>query len=318
MTVTDSWSTQGRPATAVQDAWCEKMSELHLPWALSFPREDRFEAALRYRRLDGLTVSDFRGGGYSGQRTGSACEPQIGVLINLSGQLLCRHGNEELLVGPDELLLWDSELAYGFDAVEPRHELSLLLPRDRVPQGLAAAAARSRGAVSVAAGSGLSAIAADQLRAITRELNHLGDAGLAIAAQCFFDTLDTALAPLSASSASPNARQALVLRARRYIEEHLDDPDLCAASIAEAYDVSVRTLHLSFGETGSTVGRWIRERRLKVCYRELVQARGNTTVTDVAFRWGFNDMAHFSKVFKQAYGVPPSSVIARHRPVAAE
>ncbi|MFC8434218.1 hypothetical protein [Streptomyces sp. NPDC057253] len=45
-----------------------------------------------------------------------------------------------------------------------------------------------------------------------------------------------------------------------YIEDHLDDPDLCASSVAEAFDVSVRTLHLAFGDTDSTVGRWIRRR----------------------------------------------------------
>ncbi|MFC8434217.1 AraC family transcriptional regulator [Streptomyces sp. NPDC057253] len=37
----------------------------------------------------------------------------------------------------------------------------------------------------------------------------------------------------------------------------------------------------------------------------------------MAFRWDFNDMAHFSRVFKQAYGVTPSSVVARHRRMAA-
>lgn len=196
MTVADTWSTKGLPTAAVRDAWSQKMSELHLAWSLSFPRHERFDAAVRYRRLDGLTVSDFRGGRYVGRRgTAMAGGPQIGVLINLSGRLVCRHGDKELLVGPDELVLWDSEMAHGFDAVEPHRELSLLLPRDRVPQGLAAAAARSLGAVSVAAGSGLAAIAADQLRAITRELDNLSDAGLAIASQSFFDTLDSALAP---------------------------------------------------------------------------------------------------------------------------
>ncbi|MEU6261141.1 helix-turn-helix domain-containing protein [Streptomyces sp. NPDC047043] len=317
MTVADTWSSQGLPATAVRDAWSQKMSELHVAWTLSFPRQEHFDAAVRYRRLADLTVSEFRGGGYGGrQRAGSGADPRIGVLLNVSGRLVCRHGDRELLVGPDEMLLWDSEIAHGFDAVDPHHELSLLLPRERVPQGLADAAVRGQGAVSVAAGSGLTAIAADQLRAINRELDHLGDAGLAIAAQSFFDTLDTALTLTAPRAPSPTAREALLLRARRYIEDHLDDPGLCASSVAEAFDVSVRTLHLAFGDTGSTVGRWIRERRLRVCYRDLARAGGGTTVTDVAFRWGFNDMAHFSRVFKQAYGVTPSSIVARHRRVA--
>jgi len=48
------------------------------------------------------------------------------------------------------------------------------------------------------------------------------------------------------------------------------------------------------------------------------RAGSHQTVTDIAFRWGFNDMAHFSRTFKQAFGVIPSSVLSRGRTVAAD
>jgi AraC-like DNA-binding protein len=70
----------------------------------------------------------------------------------------------------------------------------------------------------------------------------------------------------------------------------------------------VRSLHLLFADTGTTVSRWIRDRRLKICYRELSRAGHKDTVTNVAFRWGFNDSAHFSRTFKEAFGVTPSSI----------
>jgi len=31
-------------------------------------------------------------------------------------------------------------------------------------------------------------------------------------------------------------------------------------------------------------------------------------VTDIAFRWGFTDAAHFSRVFKRAFGATPSEI----------
>ncbi|MFD4603816.1 helix-turn-helix domain-containing protein [Streptomyces sp. NPDC058464] len=297
------------------------MPELHLAWALTFPEREPFRAEVRYRRLDGLTVAEFRGGRFAGRRADDVApgggEPLVGVLFNLSGRVMCRYAGSQMAVGPDELLLWDSDLAHGFEAVEPHHELSLLLPRERVPQGLAEAAARASGVVPAGAGAGLAAIAGAQLRAVVRELEHLSDVGLAFACQSLFDTLDAALAPAVEPSPSPGARAALLVRTRRYVEEHLDDPGLSASSIAEALDVSVRTLHLAFAGTGTTVGRSIRERRLRVCYRQLVRGAGNATVTDVAFQWGFNDTAHFSRVFKQAFGVTPSSVLARGRRMPA-
>ena len=41
------------------------------------------------------------------------------------------------------------------------------------------------------------------------------------------------------------------------------------------------------------MARWVREQRLERCRRELEGASESTTVTDIAFRWGFNDASHF-------------------------
>ncbi|WP_216086391.1 helix-turn-helix domain-containing protein [Sediminispirochaeta smaragdinae] len=30
------------------------------------------------------------------------------------------------------------------------------------------------------------------------------------------------------------------------------------------------------------------------------------TVTDIAFRWGFNDVSHFNRVFKRTFQITPS------------
>ena len=313
MTEAGVWSTRGLAQAAAFDAWTEKMSELHLAWSLSFPKQERFEAAVRYRRLDTLTIADFRGGRFAGRRP-SASQPGserlVGVLMNLSGRLVCRYAGEELVVSPNDLLVWDSELAEGFDGVEPHREVSLLLPRERVPEGLADGASGFTSAVCAGAGSGLVAVAAHQLQAIARELDHLDDAGLAITCQAFFDTLDAALAPARQRPAR-RARKSLLVRLRQYIEDNLDDPGLYASSIAAAHGISVRTVHLAFAGTGTTVSRWIRDRRLRVCYRELARGGAHQTVTDIAFRWGFNDMAHFSRTFKQAFGVTPSGVLSR-------
>ena len=67
----------------------------------------------------------------------------------------------------------------------------------------------------------------------------------------------------------------------------------------------MRYLHLLFSRFGTTVSRWILERRLERCRRELVVTGPHKNITEVAFKWGFNDAAHFSRVFKKRYGVPP-------------
>ena len=315
MTEAATWSTDAVAPRRAFTAWTEKMSELHLAWALTRPPEEQFSAQVHYRRLNELTLADFRGGRFAGvrsvqhKRTGG--EQFVGVLVNVRGHLVCRYAGDDILVGPDEMLIWDSELAQSFNAVEPHHELSVMLPRAEVPESLAAFAAQTTSVTPLGRGSGLAAVAAAQLRAIAREMSSISDAGMSIAFQSFFDTLDAALAPIGPEPLTCT-RAALLARIRGHIEDNLDDPNLGASSIATAHGISVRSVHLLFADTGTTVSRWIRNRRLQICYRELSRARPGKTVTDVAFQWGFNDSAHFSRSFKQAFGVTPSSVLT-HR-----
>ncbi|WP_260845799.1 AraC family transcriptional regulator [Paenibacillus sp. Y412MC10] len=50
--------------------------------------------------------------------------------------------------------------------------------------------------------------------------------------------------------------------------------------------------------------KWVRNRRLDKA-KELL-AETVLSVTDVCFSTGFENIAHFSKVFKERFGLPPS------------
>ncbi|MFF7653109.1 helix-turn-helix transcriptional regulator [Streptomyces sp. NPDC007983] len=68
----------------------------------------------------------------------------------------------------------------------------------------------------------------------------------------------------------------------------------------------MRYLHKLFQEQRTTVGRWIRQRRLEECRKELARGgRSSRTVAAVAQHWGFISPAHFSRVFRAAYGMSP-------------
>ncbi|HYP73799.1 MAG TPA: helix-turn-helix domain-containing protein, partial [Microbacterium sp.] len=82
---------------------------------------------------------------------------------------------------------------------------------------------------------------------------------------------------------------------------------LSPGSIAAAHYISTRHLHGLFQEQGTTVSTWIRMRRLEQCRRDLADPlHAGSPVAAISARWGFVDAAHFSRSFKQAYGVSPS------------
>lgn len=105
---------------------------------------------------------------------------------------------------------------------------------------------------------------------------------------------------------TPGGWSPLLVRIMEYVELHLTDPDLSPEVIARAHHISVRYLHKLFKEEDITVGRWILRRRLEECRRDLMRSgRGSRTIAAVAGRWGFLSAAHFSRVFRSAYGMSP-------------
>jgi AraC-like DNA-binding protein len=96
------------------------------------------------------------------------------------------------------------------------------------------------------------------------------------------------------------------LEARRHIEARLADPELGQEQIAEALNVSTRTLYRAFHAHDTTVSEWIRSRRLEQCRTDLEDERlDHIPVSAIAARWGLADAAHFSRIFKSEFGVSP-------------
>src|SRR5262249_26460003 len=101
-------------------------------------------------------------------------------------------------------------------------------------------------------------------------------------------------------------RQALLLQVRGFIERRLGDPRLSPAMIAAAHHLSARQLHRLFEPEELTVAAWIRPDRLEACRRDLAGPRlRHLPVHVIAARWGLPDAAHFSRAFKQAFGLSP-------------
>jgi AraC-like DNA-binding protein len=109
------------------------------------------------------------------------------------------------------------------------------------------------------------------------------------------------------STLSPETQQqTLLAQTQAFIRQHLQDPTLTPSCVAAAHHTSVRTLQRLFQEHGHTVSGWIRHQRLEHCRRDLANPGLRTRpVHAIAMRWGFTDPAHFSRVFRSAYSLPP-------------
>jgi AraC-like DNA-binding protein len=100
--------------------------------------------------------------------------------------------------------------------------------------------------------------------------------------------------------------QNLTTVVKSYIAQHLADPDLGVERIARAMFISVRQVYKLWETEPGPLGQWILERRLEAARHDLTSLRGrNQTIAAIAGRWGFADSTHFSRRFRQAYGMSP-------------
>jgi AraC-like DNA-binding protein len=164
-------------------------------------------------------------------------------------------------------------------------------------------------AVPIAGDCGPGAIASALARQLPRRLDELEGAASARVATAMIDVLTTALAAQDSRDdlVPPDGRRrALLLRVHAFIERHLSDPQLSPAAIADAHFISLRYLHKLFETEEATVAGSIRRRRLEGARRDLLDpVHGAATVGAIAARWGLPDPAHFSRLFRAAYGAPP-------------
>lgn len=117
----------------------------------------------------------------------------------------------------------------------------------------------------------------------------------------------------SAYAAVPAARVegscaagALRTQIRSFIEEHLSDQELSVASIAAAFGITCRYVHALFKGGRNTVSEYIQTRRIEEAARTLSDPlTGNINIGTVALGHGFKSQAHFSRLFRAAYGITP-------------
>ncbi|KMO83795.1 Transcriptional activator NphR [Mycolicibacterium chlorophenolicum] len=100
--------------------------------------------------------------------------------------------------------------------------------------------------------------------------------------------------------------------ARRYVEDHLNDPSLSAQKVASAVGISPRHLSRVFASVGTSVPQHVLDRRLTTATAMLRRPEAaSMTIAEIAKRCGFTSITHFSRSFSQRFGERASDVRRR-------
>lgn len=107
--------------------------------------------------------------------------------------------------------------------------------------------------------------------------------------------------------------QTIVSRARQLIARHVGNPDLNITYIADELNVSASTLLRAMKTAGLSPMRYALALRLEHSAQLLQHTPSPAAIGQVAYQSGFTNASHFSRVFKQRYGMTPGEFQAAHQ-----
>lgn len=292
------------------DHWKHLVAESFVPLAAQTADVDGFRGRMRSRVLDRMSIVEVTATSHEVHRTPAliarAHERYFKLNLQLEGTGLLVQDNREAVLRPGDLAIYDTSRPYTLTFEEQARMMVVMFPCDAL--ALPADYVGQLAAVRMAGSAGLSGIVGQFIRQLSENLDVLsGPSGSRLAANAL-DLVSTMLhAEMDIAPDRMKPQALLAVSIREYIEANLSDPLLSPATIAAAHFISTRHLHNIFHESGTTVASWIRSQRLEGARRDLRDPlHAGKSVGAVAARWGFLDAAHFSRTFRDAFGVPPS------------
>ena len=144
------------------------------------------------------------------------------------------------------------------------------------------------------------------LQSVANDLEELTDEDIRPIEVALSEFVISGLAESSATSCFDVAGASNFHRVCQAIELQLGDGDLTLQQISDQQHVSARYIQKLFQQAGMSFSQYLRQRRLEHCHADLASvAHRNLSISEICFRWGFNDAAHFSRSFRADYGMTP-------------
>lgn len=312
--VWQEWSSQNYPPQHQFDAWSSALNDSHLKWSLSKASDTAFFGDMKMRHLGGLRLLYCDCETCYGKRTSSEIKNSdgeyFGLLYIYEGSEIVSYKDQIIKLGKGSFMLWDSTKPIEFKLLSRTKKVTLLVPQDRLRIQLPQVEEHIWKSIDFS--KGLGAVTASHIATLGNEANSI-DKGTGYSVVDLTLELITTCLQANISRPASKARQDIFDEIKSFILKNLELPGIGPCMIADKFSISTRYLHLLFAEKGISVSHWILDQRLEQCRRQLVHTdHYRRSITNIAFQWGFNDSAHFCKVFKKKYGITPSEYQKRH------
>jgi AraC-like DNA-binding protein len=232
-------------------------------------------------------------------------QPYLKIVAPWKGCAGVEQKGRETWVTPGQWSLYDTTDSYAVANPERVEHLIVMLPKSMLAgRGLQLDNLMAR---RLGGSGGISTLALHTMRNAFAELPSMPPSAARGVGEAITQLVNLSLLDLAGQATAQTQREALRERIKQQVAQHLADPGLSVDMLARTLNCSRRQLYNAFAEEPDGVASYILAQRLEACRRMLCdRASEHRSITDIALGNGFQNMAHFSRVFRSHLGMPPS------------
>jgi AraC-like DNA-binding protein len=244
-----------------------------------------------------------------------ASEDYFLVSIQAQGSGTVVQDGRSARLAPGDFALYDSTRPYAlhFDGAFQQYVLKLPGPTLRT----ALRDTHHLTATSVSGTRGAGHLMIGMIRTLAADIDALAPESAVAVADSVTQILIAGLSALPAAHRPALSNLTALHREqiKACVRARLREPGLSVAGIAAHLRLSPSTLHRAWLGEPCSLADWIWAQRLDAARRDLCDpALHARSVSEIAFSWGFNDAAHFSRAFRARFGCAPSELRSRGQP----
>jgi AraC-like DNA-binding protein len=273
------------------------------------PGEPSFRSSIRQRNLGPLTILEFEVEPYQvrlAQKLGSAPRESLVLWLSIDGAGWMEQDGATTKLDPTILCVYGANRPRTFAFTTPSRGVAVLLPLNAVRQALQGWELALPLSIDCTRGAG--AVLADVVRSVARHADDLGEETGAGLSDVLVGLLASVVSLLPDSLRMMPSRLELFHKARikRFVREHLRDPGLDVDMVSRTVGLSTRYIHKLFSSEPEPLMKWVWTERIEGARKEIEQtALRRKAISQIGFSWGFSGPAHFSRSFRNRYGVSP-------------
>jgi AraC-like DNA-binding protein len=245
-------------------------------------------------------------------RIARASEDFVLVALGTNGVNGVFQDGREAVISVGQFVIYDTTRPYELRFNDSFSQTIFQMPRKLLQQRIGSFDALT--ATAFSSTHPLERLAYEFLLDVSRTLDHVDSTTAARLLEPALDLVAMAFAGRMHENSRDQSfhRSALLYRLKNYILTHLPDPELSMPRTAAAVGISPRYAADLMADEQISFRSYVQMQRLERCKRDLSDpAHAARHVGDIAFAWGFNDLAHFSRIFKQRFGSAPRDWRAR-------